>query len=161
MEVKEKKSKWKIIIILLFLDQLIKYLIVKNMYLGEEVTIIKNFLNITYVTNNGAAFNILSGNTFFLIILAIIVIIYILKNIKKIEHQEKIIYEILIAGILGNLIDRIFRGNVIDYIAFKIFGIEMAIFNLADTYIVCSCILLLIMEALKWKKSQLKNQEKD
>lgn len=150
-----------IIIILLFLDQLIKYLIVKNMYLGEEVTIIKNFLNITYVTNNGAAFNILSGNTFFLIILAIIVIIYILKNIKKIEHQEKIIYEILIAGILGNLIDRIFRGNVIDYIAFKIFGIEMAIFNLADTYIVCSCILLLIMEALKWKKSQLKNQEKD
>lgn len=150
-----------IIIILLFLDQLIKYLIVKNMYLGEEVTIIKNFLNITYVTNNGAAFNILSGNTFFLIILAIIVIIYIFKNIKKIEHQEKIIYEILIAGILGNLIDRIFRGNVIDYIAFKIFGIEMAIFNLADTYIVCSCILLLIMEALKWKKSQLKNQEKD
>ncbi len=150
-----------IIIILLFLDQLIKYLIVKNMYLGEEVTIIKNFLNITYVTNNGAAFNILSGNTFFLIILAIIVIIYISKNIKKIEHQEKIIYEILIAGILGNLIDRIFRGNVIDYIAFKIFGIEMAIFNLADTYIVCSCILLLIMEALKWKKSQLKNQEKD
>ncbi len=149
------------IIILLFLDQLIKYLIVKNMYIGEEITIIKNFLNITYVTNNGAAFNILSGNTIFLIALAIIVIIYIIKNIKNSEKKERIVYEILISGILGNLIDRIFRGHVIDYIAFKIFGIEMAIFNLADTYIVCSCILLLIMEALKWKKSQLKNQEKD
>ncbi len=149
------------IIILLFLDQLIKYLIVKNMYIGQEITIIKNFLNITYVTNNGAAFNILSGNTIFLIALAIIVIIYIIKNIKNLEKKERIIYEILISGILGNLIDRIFRGYVIDYIAFKIFGIEMAIFNLADTYIVCSCILLLIMEALKWKKSQLKNQEKD
>lgn len=149
------------IIILLFLDQLIKYLIVKNMYIGEEITIIKNFLNITYVTNNGAAFNILSGNTIFLIALAIIVIIYIIKNYKNFEKKERIIYEILISGILGNLIDRIFRGHVIDYIAFKIFGIEMAIFNLADTYIVCSCILLLIMEALKWKKSQLKNQEKD
>lgn len=149
------------IIILLFLDQLIKYLIVKNMYIGEEITIIKNFLNITYVTNNGAAFNILSGNTIFLIALAIIVIIYIIKNYKNFEKKERIIYEILISGILGNLIDRIFRGYVIDYIAFKIFGIEMAIFNLADTYIVCSCILLLIMEALKWKKSQLKNQEKD
>ncbi len=149
------------IIILLFLDQLIKYLIVKNMYIGEEITIIRNFLNITYVTNNGAAFNILSGNTIFLIALAIIVIIYIIKNIKNLEKKERIIYEILISGILGNLIDRIFRGYVIDYIAFKIFGIEMAIFNLADTYIVCSCILLLIMEALKWKKSQLKNQEKD
>ena len=149
------------IIILLFLDQLIKYLIVKNMYIGQEITIIKNFLNITYVTNNGAAFNILSGNTIFLIALAIIVIIYIIKNIKNLQKKERIIYEILISGILGNLIDRIFRGYVIDYIAFKIFGIEMAIFNLADTYIVCSCILLLIMEALKWKKSQLKNQEKD
>lgn len=149
------------IIILLFLDQLIKYLIVKNMYIGEEITVIKNFLNITYVTNNGAAFNILSGNTIFLIALAIIVIIYIIKNIKNLEKKERIIYEILISGILGNLIDRIFRGYVIDYIAFKIFGIEMAVFNLADTYIVCSCIILLIMEALKWKKSQSKNQEKD
>ena len=149
------------IIILLFLDQLIKYLIVKNMYIGQEITIIRNFLNITYVTNNGAAFNILSGNTIFLIAVAMIVIIYIIKNIKNLEKKERIIYEILISGILGNLIDRIFRGYVIDYIAFKIFGIEMAIFNLADTYIVCSCILLLIMEALKWKKSQLKNQEKD
>ena len=61
------------IIILLFLDQLIKYLIVKNMYIGQEITIIRNFLNITYVTNNGAAFNILSGNTIFLIALAIII----------------------------------------------------------------------------------------
>lgn len=150
-----------IIIILLFLDQLIKYLITQNMYIGEEITIIKNFLNISYITNDGAAFNILSGNTILLIILAIFVIIYIIKNKKKQEKQEKIMYEILIAGILGNLIDRIIRGSVVDYIAFKIFNIDMAVFNLADTYIVCSCILLLIMEALKWKKSQSKNQEKD
>ncbi len=150
-----------IIIILLFLDQLIKYLITQNMYIGEEITIIKNFLNISYITNDGAAFNILSGNTILLIILAIFVIIYIIKNKKKQEKQEKIMYEILIAGILGNLIDRIIRGSVVDYIAFKIFNIDMAVFNLADTYIVCSCIILLIMEALKWKKSQSKNQEKD
>lgn len=150
-----------IIIILLFLDQLIKYLITQNMYIGEEITIIKNFLNISYITNDGAAFNILSGNTMLLIILAIFVIIYIIKNKKKQEKQEKIMYEILIAGILGNLIDRIIRGSVVDYIAFKIFNIDMAVFNLADTYIVCSCIILLIMEALKWKKSQSKNQEKD
>ena len=150
-----------IIIILLFLDQLIKYLITQNMYIGEEITIIKNFLNISYITNDVAAFNILSGNTILLIILAIFVIIYIIKNKKKQEKQEKIMYEILIAGILGNLIDRIIRGSVVDYIAFKIFNIDMAVFNLADTYIVCSCIILLIMEALKWKKSQSKNQEKD
>ena len=150
-----------IIIILLFLDQLIKYLITQNMYIGEEITIIKNFLNISYITNDGAAYNILSGNTILLIILAIFVIIYIIKNKKKQEKQEKIMYEILIAGILGNLIDRIIRGSVVDYIAFKIFNIDMAVFNLADTYIVCSCIILLIMEALKWKKSQSKNQEKD
>ncbi len=146
------------IIILLFLDQLIKYLVVKNMYIGQEITIIKNFLSINYITNDGAAFNILSGNKLFLILLAIIVIIYIIKNIN---NEEKLLYKILIAGIIGNLIDRIFRSYVIDYISFKIFNIEFPVFNLADTYIVLSCICLLIMEALKWKKSQLKNQEKD
>ena len=76
-------------------------------------------------------------------------------------EKEKYIYSILIAGILGNLIDRIFRGFVIDYIDFRIFGYDMAIFNFADICIVCSCILLVLMEAIKWRKSLLKKEMKD
>ena len=150
-----------IIILFLFIDQLIKFLVASNMHVGQSITIISNFFKITYVTNDGAAFNLFSGNIIFLIIIAILVIFYIIKNIKTLEKKEKYIYSILIAGILGNLIDRIFRGFVIDYIDFRIFGYDMAIFNFADICIVCSCILLVLMEVIKWRKSLLKKEMKD
>ena len=150
-----------IIILFLFIDQLIKFLVASNMYVGQSIIIISNFFKITYVTNDGAAFNLFSGNILFLVIIAILVIFYIIKNIKTLEKKEKYIYSILIAGILGNLIDRIFRGFVIDYIDFRIFGYDMAIFNFADICIVCSCILLVLMEAFKWRKSLLKKEMKD
>lgn len=150
-----------IIVLLLFLDQLIKYLITSKMYLGESINIIDNFFKITYVTNDGAAFNIFSGQTIILILIALFVILYIIKNIKKITKNEKYIYAVLIAGILGNLIDRIIRGYVIDYIDFTLFGYDMAIFNLADTLIVVSCILLILIEVIKCKKSKLVVLEKE
>ena len=77
------------------------------------------------------------------------------------EKLEKYIYSILVAGILGNLIDRIFRRHVIDYLDFRLFGYDMAIFNFADICIVVSCSLLLLLEVIKWKKSQLVKQTKD
>ena len=150
-----------IIILFLFLDQMIKYLVVTNMYMHQSINIIDNFFKITYVTNDGAAFSMLSGNVLLLILIALFAIIYIFKNIKKMEKTEKYIYSILVAGILGNLIDRIFRGYVIDYLDFRIFGYDMAIFNFADICIVVSCTLLLLLEVLKWKKSQLVKQTKD
>ena len=150
-----------IIILFLFIDQLIKFLVASNMYVGQSITIISNFFKITYVTNDGAAFSLFSGNVLLLILIAVFVIIYIFKNIKKLEKLEKYIYSILVAGILGNLIDRIFRGHVIDYLDFRLFGYDMAIFNFADICIVVSCSLLLLLEVIKWKKSQLVKQTKD
>ena len=150
-----------IMILFLFLDQIIKYLVVTNMYMHQSINIIDNFFKITYVTNDGAAFSMLSGNVLLLILIALFAIIYIFKNIKKMEKTEKYIYSILVAGILGNLIDRIFRGYVIDYLDFRIFGYDMAIFNFADICIVVSCTLLLLLEVIKWKKSQLVKQTKD
>ena len=147
-----------IIILFLFLDQMIKYLVASNMHLNQSINIIKDFFKITYVTNDGAAFSLFSGNVLLLILIAVFVIIYIFKNIKKLE---KYIYSILVAGILGNLIDRIFRRHVIDYLDFRLFGYDMAIFNFADICIVVSCSLLLLLEVIKWKKSQLVKQTKD
>ena len=140
-----------IIILFLFLDQMIKYLVASNMHLNQSINIIKDFFKITYVTND----------VLLLILIAVFVIIYIFKNIKKLEKLEKYIYSILVAGILGNLIDRIFRGHVIDYLDFRLFGYDMAIFNFADICIVVSCSLLLLLEVIKWKKSQLVKQTKD
>ena len=77
-----------IIILFLFIDQLIKFLVASNMYVGQSIIIISNFFKITYVTNDGAAFNLFSGNILFLVIIAILVIFYIIKNIKTLEKKE-------------------------------------------------------------------------
>lgn len=137
-----------IIIALVVIDQFIKYIICKELNLFESIQVIKNFLYITYVENNGAAWSLLSGNQVFLIIISLVIIIlfyiYFIRN-KKIDFKNSIIYGILYGGIVGNLIDRIIRGNVIDYIDVKIFNYDFPVFNLADICIVLSVIMLGIL----------------
>lgn len=139
----------KIILIssfLTLLDQMIKLIVDKNLILGESVKIIDNFFYFTYVKNYGAAFSILTGSTIFLIIIGFLALFliyqFLIKN-KSLSKIEFITYSFLIAGIIGNLLDRIIRGYVIDYFDFKIFGYNFPIFNLADTFIVLSVISII------------------
>ena len=127
-------------------DQIIKKVITSKLVLGESISIIKNILNITYVTNTGAAFSILSSNTYFLIMISLIVLtVLVLYLIKvKTDNNEKTIYGFLIGGIIGNLIDRIIYGSVIDFIDFRIFNYNYPIFNIADSAIVIGVIILII-----------------
>lgn len=136
----------------LILDQLIKIII--SVYL-TSITVIPNFLSLTYAENNGVAFSMLSGNRIFIILITIIllgVLIQVLKkeNIKSNRSFKLIIlsYGLLFGGILGNLIDRIVRGVVIDYISLNIFGYHFPIFNLADLFITFG-VILIIIKALK------------
>ncbi len=136
----------------LILDQLIKIII--SVYL-TSITVIPNFLSLTYAENNGVAFSMLSGNRIFIILITIIllgVLIQVLKkeNIKSNRSSKLIIlsYGLLFGGILGNLIDRIVRGVVIDYISLNIFGYHFPIFNLADLFITFG-VILIIIKALK------------
>ena len=134
-------------IICLLLDRITKLFITNNLVLNDSYTIINNFFNITLVHNDGAAWSILSGNRLLLIIISFIAlfIIYFLfiKN-KKLSKLEKIIYGMLIGGIIGNLIDRILYGYVIDFLDFKIFNYNYPVFNIADCCIVIAAILLII-----------------
>ena len=136
----------------LILDQLIKIII--SVYL-TSITVIPNFLSLTYAENNGVAFSMLSGSRIFIILITIIllgVLIQVLKkeNIKSNRSFKLIIlsYGLLFGGILGNLIDRIVRGVVIDYISLNIFGYHFPIFNLADLFITFG-VILIIIKALK------------
>lgn len=131
-------------IIFLLIDQLSKGLI--NIYINVNESIkIFDFLSLTYVHNMGAAFSMLSGARWLFIILAIIALniiyIYFIKD-KNLSNFEIVTYALLLSGIIGNLIDRILYGYVIDFIDFTIF--DFAIFNLADSFIVISVILLLL-----------------
>lgn len=134
-------------VICLLLDQVSKLFITNNLILNESYTIINNFFNITLVHNDGAAWSILSGNRLLLIIIsfiALFIIYFLFIRNKKLTKIETIIYGMLIGGIIGNLIDRILYGYVIDFFDFKIFSYNYPVFNIADCCIVIAAILLII-----------------
>lgn len=132
----------------IFIDQILKLLIVNNFVLNNSLNIINDFFSLTYVQNYGAAFSILTGNRFLLIfitILALIIIYYLLIKKDKRTLINDILYGLLLGGIIGNLIDRVINGYVIDYLDFKIFGYDFPIFNFADICIVISMIVIFII----------------
>ena len=134
-------------IIFLVIDQISKILIIKLLEPNEVITIIKNFFYIIYTNYTGAAFSILLGKRIFLIVVAILIIGILLYYIKKNKVDGKlniIAFSLIIGGSLGNLIDRIVRGYVVDFISIKLGSYNFPIFNIADTLIVVGVFLLLI-----------------
>lgn len=136
-----------ITIIVLILDRISKILVENLLDVGVRNKIISNFFYLTYTKNQGAAFSILSGKNIILILISIAVLFFIYKFINKKKYFSKfdiISYGLLLGGIIGNFIDRVFYGYVIDFLDFEIFNIRFAIFNLADVSIVVAALLILI-----------------
>lgn len=134
-------------ILFLGFDQFIKVIVSSNMNLYDSFTLINNFLNITLVHNKGAAFGMFEGGRLFFILIALITIILTSLFIKKSSYISKLdiaVYSLLLGGIIGNLIDRIIHGYVIDYIDFNFLGFNFPIFNFADICIVLSIFLIII-----------------
>lgn len=135
-------------LIVIIIDRILKVLVTNNFVLNVRNKIIDGFFYITNCHNEGAAFSLFSGNVLFLIFITLIVLFLIYRTINK-ENVNKIgilAYGLLLGGILGNLYDRIFYGYVIDYLDFRIFNFNFAIFNLADAAIVIGAILLIVFE---------------
>lgn len=134
-------------IIFLIVDQITKILVVNSLVPGENIEIIKNIFSIIYTNNTGAAFSILLGKRIFLIVVAVLIIGVLLYYIKRNKIEKKIdiiALSFIIGGSLGNLIDRIIRGYVIDFISIKIGNYNFPIFNVADILIVIGVFLLLL-----------------
>lgn len=141
------KKVYIIALISLIIDQIVKILVSNYLILGQTTKIINNFFYLTYVQNTGAAFSILIGYRYILIIITLIFLYYLYKYTKKQTNPNKLAilsHGLLLGGIIGNLIDRIIYGYVIDYLDFMIFNYNFPIFNLADTFIVIGCIILVI-----------------
>lgn len=134
-------------IIFLIIDQITKILVVNQLLPGENIEIIKNIFSIIYTNNTGAAFSILLGKRIFLIVVAVLIIGVLLYYIKRNKIEKKIdiiALSFVIGGSLGNLVDRIVRGYVIDFISIKIGNYNFPIFNVADILIVIGVFLLLL-----------------
>ncbi len=134
------------IILIVIIDQITKYVIAKNLY-NSSIPIINGLLNFTYVENKGSAFGIGSNSTIMFIVVNIIIIALITKFIisKKDDISICVLISLglIIAGGIGNLIDKIFKGFVIDYIDISPL-IKYPVFNIADICIVLGCIAVVI-----------------
>ena len=145
------KNRIIISILITILDQIIKFIIDKKVLFIE---ILPTLFNIHKVYNYGVAFSFLE-NKRYLILLFSIILIYFLFNLRKDLPKTKkydILFGVILGGIIGNLIDRVFRGYVIDYLETFIFGISFPIFNLADICITLGIIIMVLIMSLGDKK---------
>ncbi len=147
-------------IIFVIVDQLIKLIISNFVSYQSSINIVPNFFYITNVHNDGAAWSILSGNVILLALLgviALVLIYYFFLKDKTLSKLETFLYSLLIGGIIGNLIDRIFLGYVVDYIGVVLINYYFPIFNFADIGIVISILMMIILgikeeyACKKWK----------
>ncbi|KXB58581.1 signal peptidase II [Gemelliphila asaccharolytica] len=139
-------------IILVLIDQISKKIIELNYNIGDSKEIIKNFFYITSHRNRGAAWGILQNSRYLFLFITILFLFllffYIYKNKVLLKINDYVMFSLIIGGALGNFLDRIIKGEVIDFLDFHIFGYDFPIFNLADTFI-CLGIFLLALKIYK------------
>ena len=133
----ERKSWFAISLVILLLDQFLKYLIVKF-----NPSFDWNILKIHFVKNTGAGFGILQGKNDYLALISLAITILILIYYKKIPSEKNALigYSLFLGGVIGNLLDRLLRGFVIDFIDFG----WWPAFNVADAAITIGAVLLII-----------------
>ena len=145
-----KKKIFIISFIVLIFDQISKIICDVYLRLNESITVINDFFNITYVQNDGAAWSILNNQRILLILIGVLALYFIYKFIDDFKENKRNIlaFGLLIGGILGNLLDRIFLGYVRDFLDFNLFGYNYPIFNLGDIGI-CIGVILLVIASIK------------
>lgn len=143
------------------LDQVSKYLVVQNIAYGGQVPCIKGLFHLTYVQNYGAAFSFFQGQRwlFILIFLAFagLLVWGTAKKTLPFTRLEQWCLAAILGGGLGNVLDRVFRGYVVDMIATDF--IRFPVFNVADCFITCGAILLLV-HLVFWNRAFWKGEGK-
>lgn len=140
-----RKKSLIIATFLLIIDQIVKIVIDNTMMYGEIKTVISNFFYVTKVYNDGAAWSVLQGNVIFLIVVAVLAMVFLLQYERHFENKYRniIAFALVYGGLLGNLVDRIMYGYVIDYFKVLIGSYSFPVFNLADMAIVSGFILII------------------
>ena len=135
-------------LIIIIIDQLSKFLVKTNFELSQTLPLISNIFHLTYIHNSGAGFGILQQQRWVLIFVSIIVIGFILYYLDKINGKEillQLLFGFILGGTIGNLIDRVIYGYVVDFLDFRVWPV----FNFADSFVTIGVIGLIIYF---WKK---------
>ena len=144
---RRKRSFWLIAIIGIILDQITKFLVVENFAnLGDTVPLWEGVFHFTYVINTGAAFSFFRGQVEVLRWISLIVSMFLIIFVwysPRLSLLEQLGYGFILAGAIGNGIDRFLFGYVVDFLDFRL--INFPVFNLADVAINIGVLLLLIV----------------
>ena len=146
-----------IIFILTFLDQGSKYFVLTRLINTPDIILIPGVLQLHYLENRGMAFGLFEGKIPVFVILCVLffcVFFYVYARIPRTGYYLPLTITslIMVSGALGNFIDRVFRKYVVDFIYFSL--IDFPVFNIADIYVVCSGILLVILVCFKYKNDE-------
>ena len=124
--------------LLVALDQATKMMVVRNFRLGESVPVIDGFFSLTFVTNLGAAWGILAGHGWLLLAISVTVFIFVLLRLRTLTEgwpERYLAMALILSGICGNSVDRLWRKAVIDFLDFFVGTHHWPAFNVADSAI--------------------------
>lgn len=149
---------FSLIIILILADQLTKLWALAELRGSEGISVITGIFELQYLENRGAAFGILQNHQFLFLLITVLAAVLLTYIYARIPDDKKYIplricYVLLMAGAFGNMIDRAFRGYVVDFFYFKL--IDFPIFNVADIYVTVTMVLLMGLILFYYKEEDL------
>lgn len=154
---------YAIAVLVVGLDQLTKWLVVKNMELGEHIAVLDPYIALFSHRNRGAAWGMLEGKMwlFFIVTIAVVAaIIYFFHTEGKKDRLLGVSLMLLLGGAIGNFIDRLIKGEVVDFISvlIPIINYDFPIFNVADAALTIAVVLILLHVILDEKKKKKKKK---
>ena len=147
---------------IVLLDQLSKLLVIRSMRLGQSVPILPGFFDLTFVLNPGAAFSLFATlpewirHTFFVLIsiaAAILIVVYRSRYVRE-NRLASASLSLILGGAIGNLVDRLRYGVVVDFLDAHVADYHWPVFNLADSAISVGVTLLLLEMLLEWRRER-------
>lgn len=144
--------------LLVVLDQLVKLWVLATLKGKDPIVLIENILEFRYLENRGAAFGILQNQLWFFVIITVFVLVALILVVKRMPDNKRFLWlriciYLIGAGAVGNMIDRVFRRYVVDFIYFKL--IDFPIFNVADIYVTCAAFLMVVLVMFYYKDEEL------
>lgn len=140
------------------LDQWSKYMAVLHLQGTDGVDLIPGVFRLTYLENRGAAFGVLQGQQWFFYIITAVILVAVLLVYRRMPAGRKFLplrvcAVLIVSGALGNLIDRVGQGYVVDFFYFEL--IDFPVFNVADIFVTVSAVLLAVLLLLYYKEEDL------
>ena len=146
------------VVVLILLDQGTKLWALESLKPIHNMTLLEGFMDLTFVENRGVAFGMFSGQRWFILLLTCVIVVglvwfYVTLPEKKEYRPVRVSLVLILSGAVGNIIDRLFRGYVVDFFEFTFF--EWPVFNVADIYVVVGVILFALLMVFVVKEEDL------